>query len=118
MSRTALVPVVVLAVCLLSVAAVSPWGLLALLVPVAVAAWVLRTGVDVTDDGLTVRSLLGSRPVPWSEAAGIRIAGRGELWVVTTGGTEVRLPTLRVRDLPLLAQLSAGRLEVPAPPAR
>ena len=45
-----------------------------LLVPLAVAVWVLRAGVDIADDGLTVRSLAGERRVPWSELAGIRVA--------------------------------------------
>jgi hypothetical protein len=83
---------------------------------VAAAAWVLRVGVDVDDDGLTARSLAGRRRVPWGELAGIRVADRGELWLVTTGGTEVRLPVMRARDLPRLAALSGGRIEVPGPP--
>jgi hypothetical protein len=116
MSRTALVPVAFLALCVVPLATVTTWTLVLLLVPVAVAAWVLRVGVDVTDDGLTVRSLAGERTVAWSELAGIRVADAGDLWLVTTRGTEVRLPVMRVRDLPRLAALSGGRIEVPAPP--
>jgi hypothetical protein len=118
MSRTALLPVAVLAVCAIPLAAAGPWGPLVLLIPVAVAAWVLRVGVDVGEDGVTAQSLLGRRRVPWGELAGIRVARRGELWLVTTGGTEVRLPVMRARDLPRLAELSGGRIEVPAPPAQ
>jgi hypothetical protein len=116
MSRTALLPVAVLAVCAVPLAASGPWGPLILLIPAAVAAWVLRVGVDVGDDGLTVRAVVGRRRVPWSELAGIRVARRGGLWLVTTGGTEVRLPVMRARDLPRLAALSGGRIQVPAPP--
>src|SRR3954469_23196646 len=116
MSGTALLPVAVLAVCAVPLATAGPWGLLVLLLPAAAAAWVLRVGVDVGDDGVTARGLAGQRHVPWSELAGIRVAGRGDLWLVTTGGTEVRLPVLRARDLPRLASLSGGRIEVPAPP--
>jgi hypothetical protein len=116
MSRTALLPVAVLTVCAVPLATAGPWGPLILLVPAAVAAWVLRVGVDVDGDGLTVRSLVGRRRVPWSELAGIRVARRGELWLVTTGGTEVRLPVMRARDLPRLAALSGGRIGIPAPP--
>jgi hypothetical protein len=118
MSRTALLPVAVLAVCAVPLAASGPWGPLVLLLPAAVAAWVLRVGVDVGEDGVTAQSLLGRRHVPWSDLAGIRVAGRGELWLVTTSGTEVRLPVMRTRDLPRLAALSGGRIEVPAPPAQ
>jgi hypothetical protein len=55
--------------------------------------------------------------VPWTEVAGIRIAPRGDVWVVTTHGTQVRLPVMRARDLPRLAALSGGRIDVPQPPA-
>jgi hypothetical protein len=87
--------------------------LLLLVIPAAVAAWVFRVGVDVGEDGMTVRSLAGARSVPWSELDGIRVAERGDLWLVTTGGTEVRLPVLRARDLPRLSQLSGGRIPAP-----
>jgi hypothetical protein len=117
MPRTALLPVALLAVCVLPVAALSNWTLLLLLVPLAVAAWVVRVGVDVGDDGITVRSLVGRRSIPWSELAGIRITDRGRLWLVTTHGTEVQLPVLRARDLPRLAALSGSRFSVPQPPA-
>jgi hypothetical protein len=99
-------------------AAAAPWTPVLLLIPLAVAAWVIRVGVDVGDDGLTVRTLAGRRTVGWSELAGIRVGERGDLWLVTTGGTEVRLPIMRARDLPRLAQLSGGRIDVPAPPAQ
>ena len=116
MSRTALLPVLVLFVCVLPLAAAAPWAIVFLLVPLAVAAWVLRVGVDVDDEAVTARSLVGSRRVPWRELAGIRSGDRGRLWLVTTRGTEVRLPVLRARDLPRLAALSGGRIDVPVPP--
>ena len=118
MSRTALLPVAFLTFCMLPLASVSVWTLLVLLVPAAIAAWVVRVGVDIADEGLTVRSTFGQLQVPWSRLAGIRVAPRGELWLVTTAGTEVRLPVLRTRDLPRLAALSGGRIEVPEPPAQ
>jgi len=118
MSRTALLPVAVLAVCAVPLATASPWLLVVLLVPVAVAAWVLRVGVDIGDDGVTARSLLGQRRVPWAELAGIHVSPDHRLWLVTTGGTEVRLPVMRARDLPRLAALSGGRIDVPAPPVQ
>jgi Bacterial PH domain len=110
MSRTALLPVVLLLVCVIPFAAASPWALVVLVLPVAAAAYVLRVGVDVDDDGITVRKVLGSRTVPWSELAGIRVGRRRGLWLVTTAGTEIALPVLRVGDLPRLAELSGGRI--------
>jgi hypothetical protein len=116
MTRTALLPVALLALCVVPLATVRTWTLVLLLVPLAVALWVLRAGVDFADDGVTVRSLAGQRSVPWTEVAGIRVASPGALWLVTTRGTEIRLPVLRARDLPRLAALSGGRIDVPAPP--
>ena len=116
MNRTALIPVGLLARCAVPLAFAAPWTPVLLLVPLAVAVWVLRAGVDIADDGLTVRSLAGERRVPWSEVAGIRVAPRGDLWLVTTRGTEVHLPVMRARDLPRLAAVSGGRIDVPAPP--
>jgi hypothetical protein len=80
MSRVALVPVLVLAVCTLPVATAAWWGAPLLLVPLLVAVWVLRVGEDQ------------------------------ELWLVRRTGTEVRLPVVRARDLPRLAAVSDGRI--------
>jgi|SRR3954447_25314764 hypothetical protein len=110
MSRTALLPVVLFFVAVLSLTAAGPWALVALVLPLLAAAWVLRVGVDVSDDGITVRQIIGSRTVPWGELAGIRIGRRRSLWLVTTSGTEIALPVLRVGDLPRLAELSGGRI--------
>ena len=115
MSRVALLPVLFLAVCVLPLAFAATWTLVFLLVPVLAGAWVLRAGVDVGDDGVTVRSLAAARHVPWSEVAGIRVAERGDLWLVTVRGTELRLPVLRARDLPRLAAVSGGRIPAPGP---
>jgi len=117
MNRTALIPVGLLALCAVPLAFAAPWTPVVLLVPLAVALWVLRVGVDIADDGLTVRSLAGERRVAWDELAGIRVDPRGDLWLVTTAGTEVRVPVMRARDLPRLAELSGGRIDVPPPPA-
>jgi hypothetical protein len=118
MNRTALFPVGLLALCVVPLAFAAPWTPVLLLIPLAVAVWVLRVGVDIADDGLTVRAAFGQRRVPWSALAGIRVAPRGDLWLVTTAGTEVRLPVMRARDLPRLAALSGGRIDVPEPPAQ
>ena len=115
MNRVALLPVVLLVVCVLPLAFASGWTLVFLLVPVLAAAYVLRVGVDVGDDGVTVRSVAGSRSVPWDDVAGIRVGERGDLWLVTARGTELRLPVLRTRDLPRLAAVSGGRIPAPGP---
>jgi hypothetical protein len=117
MSRTAMLPVVLLFLCVIPLAFAATWTLVFLLIPLAAAAWVLRAGIDLDDEAVTVRSVVGSRRVPWSRVAGIRIGRRRELWLVTVAGTEVRLPTLRARDLPRLSALSGGRIADPTAPA-
>jgi PH (Pleckstrin Homology) domain-containing protein len=113
MSRTALLPIAFLAFCMIPLLAATAWLLVLLVVPAALAAWVFRVGVDIGDEGMTVRSLAGARTVAWSELAGIRVGERGDLWLVTTGGTQVRLPVLRAGDLPRIAALSGGRIPAP-----
>jgi hypothetical protein len=110
MSRTAMLPVVLFLVCVIPLAFAATWTLVFLLLPLLAAAWVVRVGVDVDDDGITARSLAASRTVAWAELAGIRVGERSDLWLVTTRGTEVRLPVLRARDLPRLAAVSGGRI--------
>ena len=116
MSRTALVPVVILLVCVVPIAGAAWWGLPLLLLPVLAAAWVLRVGVDVGPAGVTPRTLLATRTVPWEQVAGLRVGEDQELWLVTTTGTEVRLPVVRARDLPQLSAASAGRIPDPSAP--
>lgn len=115
-NRTTLLGVLVFAICLTTLTAASPWFLLVLLVPAVLTAWVLRSGVDVGADAVTIRSLLGGRRVPWTEVAGIRVGRRADLWLVTTGGTELRLPAVRARDLPAIGRASEGRIPVPELP--
>jgi hypothetical protein len=114
MSRTALIPVVLLFLCVIPLATARLWTLAFLVIPLAAALYALRVGVDVRDEGLVVRSVLSARTVRWDELAGIRIGRRRELWLVTTGGSEVRLPVLRVGDLGRLSDLSGGRIPAPA----
>jgi hypothetical protein len=116
MNRIALFPVGLLALCTIPLAFAASWTPVLLVIPLAVALWVLRVGVDIADDGLTVRALAGQRQVPWHEVAGLRVARRGDLWLVTTHGTELHLPVMRARDLPRLAAFSGGRIDVPQPP--
>ena len=111
--RTALLAVLVLAICVLPLASSAPWLAVLWLLPVAMLAWVLRAGVDVDRDGLTVRALLGSRRLPWREVAGLRVGPRGRLSAVLRAGGAVRLPVLRPRHLPLVAAASDGRLPAP-----
>ena len=114
--RTALMAVLVLAICVLPLASSAPWLAVLWLLPIAAAAWVLRAGVDVDRTGLTVRALLGSRRLPWTEVAGLRVGDRDRLVAVLRAGGTVRLPVLRPRHLALVAAASGGRMPAPEGP--
>jgi Bacterial PH domain len=113
--RIALLPVLTLAVCTIPLASAAPGLAVLWLLPIAVGAWVLRAGVDVDADGLTVRALLGSRRLRWDDVAGLSAGPRGELSAVLRSGGSLRLPAVRARHLPLLAAASGGRVPDPTP---
>lgn len=110
MNRIALVPPVVAVVCALPLATASPWLLFVLLLPAAWIAYVMRSGLDIDDQGLTVRALFGSAQIPWTRITGVLIGKGQSISVATVEGTTVRLPNLRVRDLPRLYEATEGRL--------
>jgi hypothetical protein len=71
---------VVFMIAALSVARWAPYLLILLVIPAVVAMWSWRSGTDADQAGLTVRALLGSRRIPWSDVAGLvhRRPGHGE----------------------------------------
>jgi hypothetical protein len=103
---------VLLAVCATPVAFGAPWFWLVYLLPVAVVVWVLRVRTTVDEEGLTVRRLVGSRRVPWSEIRSLHLRDKGGVRAVLTDGAELPLPSVRVRDLPQLAAASGGHLSL------
>ena len=103
---------VLLAVCATPVAFGAPWFWLVYLLPVAVVVWVLRVRTTVDEEGLTVRQLVGSRRVPWSEIRSLHLRDKGGVRAVLTDGAELPLPSVRVRDLPQLAAASGGHLSL------
>jgi len=109
-SRITVLVVLMLAICTVPLATARPWLAVLFAIPLAALLWVLRAGVDVDPDGLTVRAVLGRRRVGWAEVAALRAAPRGDLWLVLSAGRELRLPVARARHLPLIAAASGGRI--------
>lgn len=87
------------------------WWLL--LIPVAVLAWVLRTQTGVSDAGLDLRTLFGSRHLDWTQVKGVRIPKRGYVRADLTDGSEVKLPAVSYDRLRDLAAFSGGRIPDP-----
>lgn len=105
--------VIALAVCATPVAFGAPWLWLIYLVPVGLLVWVLRTRTVADAETLTVRRILHTRRVPWSQISSLRLGDRSRVSAVLTGGAELPLPAVHVRDLPRLAAASGGRLPDP-----
>ncbi|MGH4013492.1 MAG: PH domain-containing protein [Pseudonocardiaceae bacterium] len=110
---TALIAVWGLAVCVTPVAFSAPGLQVLYVLPLAVVVWLVRTRTVAGPDTLLARRVLGARRVNWSDLNGLRVDERSRVWAVLNGGEEVRLPTVRARDLPVLATVSRGRLPDP-----
>ena len=108
----AILGAVLLAFCATPAAFGAPGFWLVYLLPVAVVVWVLRVRTTVDEEGLTVRRLVGSRRVPWSEIRSLHLRDKGGVRAVLTDGAELPLPSVRVRDLPQLAAASGGHLSL------
>lgn len=90
--------------------ALSEWWLTpVLLIPVAIAVWAWRSGVDAGGEGLRVRGLIGSRKVAWSEIEAFGVARR-QAFAILTQGVRVPLPAVRREDLPRLISASGSEL--------
>jgi len=114
MSRSAWLAVGIFLLCTIPLISVSPWLLALLALPILAGVHVWRSGVDIGEDGVTVRAALGRRHVPWDDIAGVQVRRRGELWLVRRDSQELRLASLRLRDIHRLHEASDGRLGLPA----
>ncbi|MFI7666571.1 PH domain-containing protein [Nocardia sp. NPDC049526] len=84
------------------------WWLL--LLPVAAAVWVERTRTTVSEDGLDLRTVFGSRHLDWAQVAGVGIPKRGFVRAHLTDDTEVKLPAVSYDRLRDLIRASNGRI--------
>lgn len=83
------------------------------LIPIAMSAFVIRYRTVADRDNVTARSLFGSRTVPWDDIEGLRFGKGISAWARLTDGTEMRLPTVTFATLPLLTEVSDGRVPNP-----
>jgi Bacterial PH domain len=94
-------------------AALGPRVLL-LLIPVLAAVFIARTRTVVDEKGVSIRAVLGTRHMAWSEIRGLSVTDRTVYLVCHDGA--VRLPCVRISDLAAVSKASGGRLpEVPEP---
>ena len=102
------------ALCATPVAFGAPYLWLVYLVPVAIVVWTLRTRTVVDGEGLRVRRIVGGRHVPWDAVRGLRVDDRSGVHAVLVEGGEQALPAVHLRDLPVLAAASGGRVPDPS----
>ncbi len=94
---------------------VLTWPLSAplLVIPVLLSALVIRLRTVADDQGVTVRTLLGSRAVRWENIEGLRFTRGSWARARLNDGKELRLPAVTFATLPLLTEASAGRVPNP-----
>jgi hypothetical protein len=100
--RIALLPILVVLLGSLPLAASSSWLNVVLLVPVACAVWVLRARVVVTSGGVEVCNGLTAQRLPWSSVQGFDVPRRGPMRLLRTGGPPLAMTALPRRQLPEL----------------
>ncbi|GAB4584289.1 PH domain-containing protein [Nocardia sp. IFM 10818] len=87
------------------------WVLFA--IPLALAVWVERVRTKVSDSGIDVRSMFGSRHIDWAEIKGLRIPKRGWLRLHLADESDVTLPAVGYDRLRDLVAASNGRIPDP-----
>jgi hypothetical protein len=77
------------------------------------SALIVRLRTQADGNGVTVRTLLGSRSVRWEEIDGLRFRRGSWARAQLKNGRELRLPAVTFATLPQLTQASAGRVPNP-----
>jgi Bacterial PH domain len=84
-----------------------------LVIPLVLAALIVRLRTVADDDGVTVRTLLGSQTVAWDDIDGLRFNRGSWARAQLNNGRVLRLPAVTFSTLPLLTEASAGRVPNP-----
>lgn len=116
-SPLSLLAAVAFMVCFTPVALTVPGMEVLYLIPIGMVAWVLRVRTTVDADAIVARGALRTRRVAWGDVTALHLRTRSRVSAVLDNGSELPLPAVRVRDLPLLAMMSGGRLPDPGPDA-
>lgn len=90
-----------------------PWSTPVLIVPIVLATLIVRPRTVANRDTVTARNLLGSRTVGWDEIEGLSFVRTSSARAQLKDGSELRLPAVTFATLPLLAEVSAGRVPNP-----
>lgn len=84
-----------------------------LLLPAAFSVLIARSRTVADGDGLTVRTLFGSRAVEWGDIEGLRFTKASSARARLASGGEMKLPGVTFSTLPALSDASGGRVPNP-----
>jgi Bacterial PH domain len=84
-----------------------------LIIPVVLSALIFRLRTQADQDGVTVRTLLGSRTVRWEDIDGLRFSKGSWARAQLKNGRQLRLPAVTFATLPQLTEASGGRVPNP-----
>ena len=101
------------ALSLLAPVAAWPWAAPLLLVPILLSALIIRLRTVADRDTVTARTLTGSTTMHWEDIAGLRFEKSSWARAQLKGGGDVRLPAVTFSTLPLLTEVSGGRVPNP-----
>ncbi len=89
------------------------WCAPLLVIPVMLSVSIIRYRTVADRDTVTARTLLGSETVAWDDIEGLRFDRGSWACAHRKDGTELRLPAVTFATLPLLTEVSEGRVPNP-----
>ena len=84
-----------------------------LVIPVLLSALIARLRTVADGEGVTARTLLGSKSARWEDIDGLRFNRGSWARARLKSGTEMRLPAVTFATLPQLTEASSGRVPNP-----
>lgn len=93
-------------------ASAEVWLLPLFLIPLLSLIYVLWAKTVADAHAITVYDQHGRRRIPWADLEGFEFNGPRWAVALTMDRKRIRLPMVRPRDLPRLAAVSAGRLDL------
>ncbi|WP_307832044.1 PH domain-containing protein [Prauserella cavernicola] len=111
---TSLLTVLILLFCITPAAFAAPGLQVLYLIPIGVIVWVVRFRTTATREGLTVRTILHTQTLRWNEIKGLAITPKSKVRAVLPDDTQVALPCVRTRHVPVLSLVSEGLVADPS----
>jgi hypothetical protein len=99
---------------LLAVVFAGPrWFALLFVIPITLSTLIVRYRTVADRDTVTARTFLGSQTVPWESIAGLRFGKGSWAYAKLADDSELMLPAVTFATLPLLTEVSGGRVPNP-----